>query len=239
MTSIIPTTDSIKIKIDIDSFINPISTMDTNKKIIEIKSNDIPISTMEAIKNKIDIKLNDIRISTMNPFDDDELWNKAMIKNSLDYGIDADLFLANECDVYVDYDDYKISHGNKNKQSVSKATIDYITGRRSFNNGKTFDYALEEGDMVLYTSSTARCNEDSKYKKFFGYVKKRTQHKVLIEPYEITRLMETKSQVYRFKESGGSYYSWGQGKKMKDKFVNVSKCIRVYNTISPRKLEDG
>lgn len=51
--------------------------------------------------------------------------------------------------------------------------------------------------------------------------------------------METKSQEYRFIEYGGSYYSWGQGKKMKDKFVNVSKCTRVYNTISPEKLEEG
>ncbi len=216
MTSIIPTSDSIKIKIDMDSFLNPISTME---------------------QNKIDINQNNNPISTMNPFDDDELWNKLMNRNSPHYKIDVDMFFTNECDVDVD-DDYIISHGNKNKQSVSQATIDYITGRRSFNNGKSFDFALEEGDMVLYTSSTARCNDYSKYKKFFGYVKKRTQHKVLIEPYEINRLMETKNKEYHFIENG-SYYSWGQGKKMKDKFVNVNKCTRVYNTISPEKLEEG
>tara|TARA_R110000868_G_scaffold387733_1_gene656391 strand:+ start:798 stop:1454 length:657 start_codon:yes stop_codon:yes gene_type:complete len=215
MTSIIPTSDSIKIKIDMDSFINPISTME---------------------QNKIDINQNNNPISTMNPFDDDELWNKVINQNSPRYQIDADMFFINECD--VDDEDYKISHGNKNKQSVSQATIDYITGKRSFNNGKTFAHNFEEGDMVLYTSSTSRCNEDSKYKTFFGYVKRTTQNKVVIEPYEINRLMETKFSEYNFEESG-SYYSWGQGKKMKDKFVNKSKCTKVYNTISPRKLEEG
>ena len=216
MTSIIPTSDSIKIKIDMDSFLNPISTME---------------------QNKIDINQNNNPISTMNPFDDDELWNKVINQNSPHYRIDADLFFINECD--VDDDDYKISHGNKNKQSVSQATIDYITGKRSFHNGKSFDYAFEEGDMVLYTSSTSRCNEDSKYRTFFGYVKRTTQNKILIEPYEINRLMEIINQEYRYIEAGGSYYSWGQGKKMKDKFVNKSKCIKVFNTISPRLLNEG
>ncbi len=63
MSSIIPTSDSIKIKIDINDSDIPISTMEQNKK-YKLKVVN-KISTTEPIKKKNEIKTNDIPISTM------------------------------------------------------------------------------------------------------------------------------------------------------------------------------
>ncbi len=188
--------------------------MATTKK-NSIQQNNIYIKEKQ-LKDKKD------SIVMMNPFDDDDLWNKAMEKNKDEDP--ADFFEKVIPKHYIDNTpEYKISHRNTRKQSVSDLTINYITGKNKMS--KTlFSHKYDVGDMVIYTKKVSHKYAESHNKEDFSYggiVRSITNNKITIEPYDIVFVRE-----YRDTD----YCSWGQSKRKKNINVSPLNLQKVNNT---------
>ena len=190
--------------------------MATTKK-NSIQQNNIYIKEKQ-LKDKKD------NIVMMNPFDDDDLWNKAMKKNKDEDPAEFfENYVTDEINGITD-DLYLVSHGNTRKQSVSDLTINYITGKSKMS--KTlFYHTYDVGDMVMYIKphtikQSYNCSPEDFYRG--GIIRSITNNKITIEPYELKPYYE---------EGGGIFFSWGQSKRKRNINVSPLNLQKVKDTI--------